>query len=166
MIFSSLATFATSGDEYKKGYVIVNADTLSGSIKLLLDDNNVLIQNGTENQYLTAKQIDKIVLNKGTYVGYEIDGNSFLFEALYLDGKSAILYKEHFKFHALDEDFLPPFFITTVSGLEPVFKNKDLLEICGADKKWMAQYIKNENIDLETKEGVIQAFEYYSENKL
>lgn len=164
-LLSCLSTLANSGDEYKKGYVIVNKDTLSGSIKIMMDDNNVLIQEGMENHFMTAKQIDRIVLNNSIYVGYEVGGTSYLFEAIYVDGKKSVFFKENFKFHTLDEAFLPPYFIITAEGILPVSKNKELLDVFEGDKKWMAQYIKNENLDWESKPDIMSIFEYYKENK-
>ncbi|WP_258103779.1 hypothetical protein [Marinoscillum sp. MHG1-6] len=156
----------TTTTGYSKGLVILEQDTLKGIIQIKMDQDHLVLKNGSRYRVVTAREITKAVTPEGTYVGLDAGENPRLFEMLCAQNGMMIVYRENFKYFPTDIETTPPFFIFEKGKLEPIFKNKDILKVFGDDDKWMAYHIKTKNLDLNSKEDMIKAFEYYESEKI
>lgn len=157
---------ATSGDHsIKSGYVLMDNDSLVGQIKLSLEHDRLILKRNNENKMITARQIDKVVIGDQAFVGEKFGERHYLFER-FVEGDGILVYREGLKLHRLDEITVGPWFVINKGTIKPLIKKKDILVVFGADAKWMATYMKNQDLDMRDKEDVLKACLYYESNRL
>ncbi|WP_421894213.1 hypothetical protein [Marinoscillum sp.] len=150
------------------GVIRTSEGKYEGIIDINPASNQVLCRSAEKTQIFSAQQI-KEVRYTGTegketyYKGYELDGEAHLFEVL-SDGKITLLFKPGIVKDDYSKSTYPPFFtVGKKKELIPLERKKDLIAAFGGDSRWMEQFIKNNQLDLDQKEGVYRAFSYYNQ---
>ena len=130
--------------------------------------NQVLCRSDEKTQIFSAQQIKEVRYtgsegNEIIYKGFELGEETHLFEVL-SDGKITLLFKPGIIKDEFTNSTYPPFFtVGKKKELIPLERKKDLISAFGGDAKWMEQFIKNNQLDLDHKEGVHRAFSYYNQ---
>ncbi len=150
------------------GVIKTSEGKYEGIIDINTTSNQVLCRSAEKTQIFSAQQIKEV---RGTgaqgeeiyYKGYTLNGEAHLFEVL-SDGKITLLFKPGIVKDEFTNSTYPPFFILgKKKELIPRERKKDLISTFGGDSKWMEQFIKNNQLDLDHKEGVYRAFSYYNQ---
>jgi len=137
-----------------------------GNIDLDLETSQVMCKGKNATSVYGARQIKSLEFTDDAgkqyrYKSYELEGKVYLFEVL-SEGKVCVLFREGIEIPFTDEHY-PSYFIKSKKDqLVPVYRKKDLMEAFGDDAKWMAQYIKNQDVDLDQFENISLVFDYYN----
>ncbi|MFY0599674.1 MAG: hypothetical protein JXR03_08375 [Cyclobacteriaceae bacterium] len=166
-LLASQLCFATplNDNNYNEGVLVVKNKTIRGQLKLNSDLSLVQLKVGNKIHLFLPKDIDRVTIEGKVYGGYPLGEGFYLFEVI-LDGETSILLRENLKYSESDIDVLPPLYLAKGDKITPAYKGKQLLTVFEKDKKWMLQYIKNNNLDLSQKEDVLIVFEYYDDQKI
>lgn len=163
---ASQDTSTPTNGSYQKGTIIVAGDTLSGNIKLQLEDDNVVLKNDAHYQLITAREV-KVHTTDASFVGLEVRDRWRLFELMFSgENGTMIVFRENFKFKPTDPTIIGPIFIYQKGQFQEIKKDKEVLDVFGDDENWMSWHIKAENLDLTSKEDLIKVFKYYKTEKL
>ena len=150
----------------EEGIVITHNDSLTGSVRVDLERNEITLQKGREYKHLYARDIKKVILKTmdKAYVSapFGLNEEYFLFELL-SEGKVMLLFREAMKLSRYDETTYPPFFVKIGPSVYSFGGDKrQLYEIVGEKKSDVKSFIKDNNIDLEVREDLIKLFNYYN----
>ncbi len=149
------------------GVIKTSEGKYEGIIDINTTSNQVLCRSAEKTQIFSAQQIKEV---RGTgaqgeeiyYKGYTLNGEAHLFEVL-SDGKITLLFKPGIVKDEFTNSTYPPFFTVGKRKSSSPWKEKRPHFRIWRGLKWMEQFIKNNQLDLDHKEGVYRAFSYYNQ---
>jgi hypothetical protein len=150
-----------------EGIVITNTDSISGQIKVDLEQNRITVREGNSYSYLYARDIKKVTIKKEekdqVYITAPFGFNSewFLFEAL-SDGKLPLLYREGIKLSKYDEEEFPPIFMKIDESVYSLDSKKQVLEAMNDRSGDVKNYLKSNKTNFSDKEDLTKLFDFYN----
>lgn len=156
-----------NADANTTGEIKTTEGKFEGIIDINMKNDQVLWRSDNTAKVFDASQIKEIRLkspsgNESSYKSSELEGDHFIFLVV-SSGKAEILYKKGILRDQTTQSFYPDYFaVGKRKELIPLEKKKDFINAFGEDAKWMAQYIKNNNLDFERVIDISKAFDYYN----
>jgi len=138
-----------------------------GIIDVNFKNDQVLWRSDNISKLFSARQIKEIDVvdqngNHSRYKSFEFEYDHLLFLVV-TAGKIEILFKPGIIKDKITQTYFPDYFVVGKhKQLIPLEKKKDFIDAFGNDAKWMAQYIKNESLDMSRVIDISKAFEYYN----
>lgn len=138
-----------------------------GTIDVNMELDQAMWHDGNRTKIFGAQQIKELRLQTPNgeqymYIGLKLDDDYYLFKVI-SEGKATILFKPNILKDKLAETYYPHYFVLGKKDVPiPLSRKKDFLDVFGEDEKWMAQFIKNNDLNLEMGEEIAKAFNYYN----
>ncbi len=155
-------------DSVNEGKIVTNTETYQGNVQVDLERNQAVLKEGNTYKHHYARDIQRVTIvepdgNKVRYVSasFGLNADFFLFEQL-SSGKVELLYREGLKLNKYDDVTFPPYYMRINNSVYSIEEKKQILEAFDDQKSLVKDFIKNENIDFDSRYDLKKLFDYYN----
>lgn len=149
------------------GVVLTNTDTIRGTLQINLQNDQLTIKGENGYQFLHADQINRVEVNTSSEskifisCSFGEDTKIRFFEVL-SDGKLQLVYREGIKMDCYDDKEFPPFFMKIGLSLYSISDKRQLLDAMDDRKEEVKLFIKENGLDVSSRESLIALFDSYN----
>lgn len=155
-------------DSLNEGKIITSKETFKGNVQVDLERNQAVLKEGNSYTHHYARDIKHVIviqpdgnITKYVSASFGLNADFSLFEQL-SSGKVELLYREGLKLNKYDDVTFPPYYMRINNSVYSIEEKKQVLEAFDDQKPLVKDFIKNENIDFDSRYDLKKLFDYYS----